>query len=336
MKSTSGSSLPLGSTISPTYVSLAILVPLLILAGAILMAIAFRRNGFEEISISLAVHLMWLFPLVFLAAAVCTYPKIRVAGAGIEARSILKKQQFSISCISGYAEMGRFRQGKGFTLAFKNEKHMKIQASYYRNYRELQQALTAGVEWSPELKTALDKEEAQHILLWLGLLFGVSLLFLLYIQLRLGALPLEPRDLQRLEVVLAEKPVLVQEIENREPVPIRLVLSAREFPGVEFHLKGGALLTTQIPQLEPGDNLTLLANKRDYFYATIRKDHPLIRLKAADIYAIGRGKQVILSLEAYNAALKAHFEYLRKQGLLALVIAGLLLFIKRKNPIFTL
>jgi hypothetical protein len=309
---------------------------LLILAGAVLMAIAFRRDGFEEISISLAVHLMWLFPLFFLAAAICTYPAIRVSPTGIEVRSILKKRQFSISDVTGYAETGRFRQGNGFALAFRNGKRLKIQASYYRNYRELQQALTAGVERSPELKATLDKEEAKHILRWLGLLFGVSLLFLLYIQLRLGALPLEARNLQRLEVVLAEKPVLVQEIENGEPVPVRLVLSAREFPGIEFQLKGAALGATPIAPLEPGDSLTLLAGKRDYYYALVRKDHPLIRLNAIDIYAIDRGKQPILALKAYNAELKAHFGYLRKQGLLALVIAGVLLGIKRKNLKFTL
>ncbi|MFZ2899149.1 MAG: hypothetical protein WA004_11030 [Saprospiraceae bacterium] len=325
MKSISGASSPLRSKISLLYVLLAIFGPCMVFAAAVLMAVVFRRDGFDEISISLAVHLMWIFPLIFLAAAICGYPAIRVTDTGIDARNILKNRQFLRSDITGYTETGRFRQGNGFTLSFRNGKHLKIQASYYRNYRELQQALTAGVEWSPELKATLDKEEAKQILQWLGMLFGVSLLFLLYIQLRLGALPLEARDLQRLEVVLAEKPVFIQEEENGEPVPVRLVLSAREFPGIEFQLKGAALWATPIAPLEPGDSLTLFAGKMDYYYAIVRRDHPLIRLKAVDIYAIDRGKQAILSLKTYHAALKAHLEYLRKQGLLALAIVGVLL-----------
>ncbi len=324
MKVKPGTFRPFKSKVSILYVVLALLGPLLILAGAVIMAMVSREKGYEEISISLAVHLLWILPLFFLAVAMLSYPAITVMEDQAVVRTILKHKQIPLKEVSAFTVVRKFRQGNALILEMRNGERLKIMEWRYRNYGELKQALTAGIKMNPALKAAMAEEQAKHFLLWAGLLFGVSLLFLLYIQLRLGALPLEARKLEHLRVVLAEKPILLQEEENGDTAPVRLVLKAREYPGIEFHLKGAALWPARGVQLEPGDGLALLADKRDYYYAIVRKAHPFIRLKAIDIYAINRGNQAILALEDYNVALKAHLEYLSKQSLLALAAAGLL------------
>ncbi|NUQ22329.1 MAG: hypothetical protein HUU34_00130 [Saprospiraceae bacterium] len=326
MKNISSLLAPVRSKASLLYIFMAVLVPCILFAGALMMIAVARKEGFEDIFTSLFVQLLWILPLVILLAVIFSYPVIWVGSGKIEVRSILKRQEFLSSDITGYAEIRRFRKGKELRLAFRDGKQLKIHAYHYRNYLALQQALTAGAEGRVELKAGSDKEQARHFLQWAGMLFGASLLFMLYIELRLDALPLEARDLQRLKVVLAEKPVLLEEEEKGDTFPPRLVLTTREYPGIEFQIDGAVLPpSTSILQLRPGDVLSLLVDKTDYHYAVVKNGHPLLRLKAVDTCSVKWGNQAMMSLEDYNANLKAYWQFLRKQNLIALLIVGAIL-----------
>ncbi|MCB0613738.1 MAG: hypothetical protein KDC75_10535 [Phaeodactylibacter sp.] len=320
---------PLKSQISISIVVLGVLTPLLIFTAAIILILAVRKEGFEEISLAWIIHLFWLFPLLALAAVISGYSVLTVEKDKVTERRLWKQREFLRSDITGYAERYRYRQGKRLLLELRGGEQIQIHSSYYRNYQVLKEALTEGVEAQPALAATLNREENKRLLVWGALAFGAGLLYVLVIQYNLQKLPLKAGDLQPLQLMLAEKPRVQLETKEGDTLITRVALATREYPGVEFQLKGSALYAARAEelthQLHTGDHVRLLADRKDYYYAVTRNDHPAVRLQAVDVYALRSKGTELLTLRAYNAERQAQLEYERNMLGLGLCIIGLFL-----------
>lgn len=324
---------PLRSKVSIFFIAIGLLGPLLMLifTGAVALAAAWRQARFEEALTAWIVHLAWLFPLVVLAAVIAEYPFIKIENGEVFCHSLRKRRQFLLSDLVGYAETRKFRQGITLVLSLQDGQRIKIQSSYYRNYSALKQALAEGVDAQPALITAARRAEDGRLLGWTGVVFGAGLLFLLYTRHSLRQLPLEAKGLQTVQAVLAEAPrVEMVEEDGDTRRPVRLALFTQEYPDVKFLLKSSAMQASRVDalttRLQAGDHIRLLADGKDYYYAVARKDHPIVRLRAVDVYAVRSKGKDLLPLAAYNAGHQAQLEYEQQMAGLAVSVLGLFLF----------
>lgn len=112
--------------------------------------------------------------------------------------------------------------------------------------------------------------------------------------------------------------------------PARLALVAREYPDVKFLLKSSALQASRADalktRLRAGDHIRLLADGKDYHYAVTRKDHPIVLLRAVEVYAVRSKGKDLLVLAAYNAGRQAQLEYEKQMVSVAVSVLGLFLF----------
>lgn len=210
---------------------------------------------------------------------------------------------------------GKYEAWDELVILLKNRKKHKIYSTSYRNYNEIETALSrnAGLPIGNGKSRNDTIKSIKISIAVLSLLFVVFATALVYLYGRMSN-GVDRQDLERVELTLDDKPVIHTGRKRKKNLEIHI----REYPEFDFDIAGQAYTATDaqnfVNHTQAGSRITMTLDKDEYRQKLARVEDitfwkKYFNYRDITVYEIKDQNQVYLSLRHYEHARQNDYQW---------------------------